>query len=138
MGSYSNLDGLLECLCINLIDEAEKLPKADMVIANLLIEYIGYESFRNAIGQVSPKYVSCIIQINIEDSWVSESLYLHVFDGLEQVHHQIEESALKKTMSEIGYQEIKTLEYILPNGKNWCRWTLEDKYLFVNLANSLV
>lgn len=121
MGSYSNLDGLLECLCINLIDEADKLPKVDMVIANLLIEYIGYESFRNAIGQVSPKYVSCIIQINIEDSWVSESPYLHVFDGLEQVHHQIEESALKKTMSEIGYHEIKTLEYILPNGKNWCR-----------------
>ena len=54
---YSNLDGLLECLHINLIDEADKLPKADMVVANLLIEYIGYECFQNAIRQVSPKYV---------------------------------------------------------------------------------
>ncbi|MFR1841397.1 MAG: class I SAM-dependent methyltransferase [Oscillospiraceae bacterium] len=114
---YSNLDGLLECLHINLIDEADKLPKADMVVANLLIEYIGYECFQNAIRQVSPKYVSCIIQINMEDNWVSDSPYLHVFDGLEQVHHQMEELALKKAMSEIGYHAIKTLEYILPNGK---------------------
>lgn len=40
---YPELDGLLECLCINLISETDKLPKADMVIANLLIEYIGYD-----------------------------------------------------------------------------------------------
>lgn len=53
----------------------------------------------------------------MEDNWVSDSPYLHVFDGLEQVHHQMEELALKKAMSEIGYHAIKTLEYILPNGK---------------------
>ena len=40
---YSELNGLLECLCIDLINETNKLPKADMVIANLLIEYIGYD-----------------------------------------------------------------------------------------------
>lgn len=114
---YSNLDGHLECLCINLIDEADKLPKADMVIANLLIEYIGYEFFQNAIRRVSPKYVSCIIQINMEDSWVSDSPYSHVFDGLEQVHHQMEEQALEKSMSEIDYHAIRTLEHMLPNGK---------------------
>ena len=34
---YPELDGSLKCLCINLIDETDKLPKADMVIANLLI-----------------------------------------------------------------------------------------------------
>ncbi len=114
---YPELDGLLECLCINLIDETDKLPKADMVIANLLIEYIGYECFQNAIKQANPKYVSCIIQINMEDNWVSDSPYLHVFDGLEQVHHQMEEQALEKAMLEIGYHAIKTLEHMLPNGK---------------------
>lgn len=114
---YPNLDGLLECICINLIDETDKLPKADMIIANLLIEYIGYECFQKVIEHVNPKYVSCIIQINIEDSWVSDSPYLHVFDGLEQVHHQMEEKALERTMLEIDYHAIKTLEHILPNGK---------------------
>ena len=114
---YPDLCGLLECLCINLIDETNKLPKADMVIANLLIEYIGYECFQKAVRYVNPKYISCIIQINIEDNWVSDSPYLHVFDGLEQVHHQMDTYVLENTMREIGYHEIKTLEHILPNGK---------------------
>ena len=114
---YPHLDGLLECMCINLIDEADKLPKADMVIANLLIEYIGYQSFQNAIRQVHPKYVSCIIQINMEENWVSDSPYLHVFDGLEQVHHQIKEQTLEKVMHEIDYHAIRTLAHKLPNGK---------------------
>lgn len=122
---YSDLDGFLECLCINLIDEADKLPKADMVIANLLIEYIGYECFQDAIRQVSPKYVSCIIQINMEDNWVSDSPYLHVFDGLEQVHHQMEEQALEKSMSEIDYHAIRTLEHMLPNGKKLVQMDFE-------------
>lgn len=114
---YPDLDGILECMCINLIDEPNHLPKADMVIANLLIEYIGYECFQKAIQHVDPKYVSCIIQINMEDHWVSDSPYLHVFDGLDQVHHQMEEQTLKSAMLEIDYHAIKSLEHMLPNGK---------------------
>ncbi len=122
---YPKLDGLLECLCINLINETDKLPKADMVIANLLIEYIGYGCFQKAVKQVNPKYVSCIIQINIEDNWVSDSPYLHVFDGLEQVHHQMEEQALEKAMLEIDYHAIRTLEHMLPNGKKLVQMDFE-------------
>jgi len=114
---YPDLEGVLECLCINLMEETDKLPKADMVIANLLIEYIGYECFQKAIQIVNPKYVSCIIQINIEDNWVSDSPYLHVFDGLELIHHQMEERALEKSMIEINYYKIRNLEHMLPNGK---------------------
>ena len=115
---YPELDGLLECLCIDLINEADKLPKSDMVIANLLIEYIGYECFQKTIQHICPKYVSCIIQINTEDNWVSDSPYLHMFDELEQVHHQIEVQTLEKTMLKINYHTIKALEHMLPNGKN--------------------
>lgn len=114
---YPELEGLLECRCINLIDEPEQLPKADLVMANLLIEYIGYECFQRVIKHVSPRYVSCIIQMNLEGNWVSDSPYLHTFDGLEQVHHQIEEHELEQAMLEIEYRSIKTLERILPNGK---------------------
>lgn len=95
---YPDLEDILDCICVNLLRETDKLPQADMVIANLLIEYIGYECFQEAVRQVNPKYVSCIIQINAEDNWVSDSPYLHAFDGLEQIHHQMEEQALKKSM----------------------------------------
>lgn len=47
---YSSLEGVLQCMQIDLIEEADKLPQADMIIANLLIEYIGYEVFQNVVG----------------------------------------------------------------------------------------
>ena len=53
---YPNLDELLECLCIDLTDEAHELPKAGLVIANLLIEYIGYECFQKTIQHVDSTY----------------------------------------------------------------------------------
>ena len=114
---YPNLAGVLECLYLDLTGRADQLPRAELIVANLLIEYIGYECFQNVVRHVDPKFVSCVIQINPEDGWVSDSPYLHVFDGLDRVHHQIEETALKKAMAGIGYHEVKTLERLLPNGK---------------------
>lgn len=115
---YPDLSGILECLHKNLITQSSELPQAELIIANLLIEYIGYDVFQKIITHVKPKYVSCIIQINTdENEWVSDSPYLHVFDGLEKVHHQMEEKALIATMQKIGYQLIQTLEHPLPNGK---------------------
>lgn len=114
---YSGLKGLLECLCIDLLKDADTLPKADMIIANLIIEYIGYECFQHVVRHVNSKYVSCIIQINTEDSWVSDSPYLHVFDKLNQVHSQINGSRLEQAMLEIDYNMINTFDYLLPNGK---------------------
>ena len=114
---YQSLSGTLECLCVDLISEAEKLPQADMVIANLLIEYIGYECFQRVVKVTQPQYVSCIIQINLDDSFVSDSPYLRVFDGLERVHHQMVERELQNNMETIEYQLLQRLEYQLPNGK---------------------
>ena len=34
-------------------EDADKLPKSDMVIADLLIEYIGYECFQKVIQQLA-------------------------------------------------------------------------------------
>ena len=115
---YTELSGVLECLHIDLINETEKLPQAQFLIANLLIEYIGYEAFQRAVLQTAPEYVSCVIQINTdEEQWVSESPYLHAFDRLDEVHHQMEESALTAAMNEIGYSLILQESCLLPNGK---------------------
>lgn len=114
---YPELDGVLECLCADLTRDVRQLPRADMVIANLLVEYIGYACFQEALRQVAPKFVSCIIQINTGGGWVSDSPYLHVFDGLDRIHCQIEEQALERAMRETGYRLSGTLEHPLPNGK---------------------
>lgn len=114
---YTDISDILECIQLNLIEETNKLPKAELLIANLLIEYIGYESFQRAVGQVQPKYVSCIIQINVDDSWVSDSPYIHAFDDLDKVHHQMGEGSLIQTLIDIGYKRIAQKEKPLPNGK---------------------
>ena len=115
---YTQLSGVLKCLHIDLINEAEKLPQAQLLIANLLIEYIGYGTFQRAVLQTAPEYVSCVIQINTdEEQWVSESPYLRAFDRLDEVHHQMEEKALTVAMNDIGYSLILKETYPLPNGK---------------------
>ncbi len=115
---YSELGDILECRRIDLISETSKLPQAELVIANLFIEYVGYEVFKLGIQKSDAKYVSCVIQINTDEgTWVSDSPYLHAFDGLDTVHHQMEKKSLIKAMNGIGYELLKTDEYPLPNGK---------------------
>ncbi|MBD5137370.1 MAG: methyltransferase type 11 [Lachnospiraceae bacterium] len=114
---YSDISDILECIQLNLIEETDRLPKAELLVANLLIEYIGYDCFQKAVEQVQPQYVSCIIQINVNDSWVSDSPYIHVFDDLDKVHHQMEEAPLIQTLKGIGYKLTAKTENPLPNGK---------------------
>lgn len=118
---YPNLKGILHTVCANLLDASLQLPHSELLIADLLIEYIGYECFQKVVCLVKPQYVSCIIQINTGKSFVSDSPYLHAFDELEQVHHQMEEKALTSAMQEIRYQEIRKMEKELPNGKKLVR-----------------
>lgn len=125
---HADLTGILQCLCVDVANECEKLPSSELVIANLLIEYIGYPAFRKVIRQVKPDYVSCAIQINRNESqWVSDSPYLHAFDRLDEVHHQMEEQALTDAMRGIGYARILREAFPLPNGKELLRLDFECK-----------
>lgn len=118
---YNELGDLFETICVDLLDNNLQLPCSELLVANLLVEYIGYECFQKIIRLVKPLYISCIIQINTGDSFVSDSPYIHAFDCLEKVHHQMEENNLLNCMSKIGYQIRKTMEQILPNGKKFVR-----------------
>ena len=125
---YINLDGVLECLQTDLINEYDKLPDSQLVIANLLVEYIGYKAFMKAMMRVRPLYISCVIQINTDEAaWVSDSPYLHAFDRLDEVHCQMEEQALVRAMEEIGYRKILVQSNPLPNGKALLRIDFERK-----------
>ena len=122
---YPQLESL-ECLRIDLTTESEKLPEAQLLIANLLIEYIGYPAFQRAVLQSAPDHVSCVIQINTDaESWVSDSPYLHEFDGLDAVHHQMDAAVLTDAMHEIGYADVLTETESLPNGKALVRIDFE-------------
>lgn len=118
---YPELQGVLEPIHADLTESAEALPHAELLVANLFIEYIGYECFQNAVTRVKPRYVSCVIQVDTDVSFVSDSPYIHTFDRLEEVHQPIEEAALSGAMSEIGYKKEARAERPLPNGKKLVR-----------------
>ena len=115
---YPDHKGILSCIQADIINETDKLPEAQLVIANLLIEYIGYDAFGKVVSHVSPEYVSCVIQINTDEAqWVSDSPYIHAFDRLDEVHHQMSKEELTSAVEEIGYTLISEALTPLPNGK---------------------
>ena len=114
---YKSLDGIFEGICMDLTDKNNTLPCAGMMVADLLIEYIGYPCFQNAIMQVKPLYISCIIQINTNHGFVSDSPWIHAFDKLDKVHHQMQEDELITLMKDMNYGLIDKIEELLPNGK---------------------
>ncbi len=118
---YEALGDVLETIRADLADANLQLPHSGLLVANLLVEYIGYECFQRVVGLVKPLYVSCIIQINTGESFVSDSPYIHAFDCLEEVHHQMDEKSLTDCMSRIGYELKHTSEQLLPNGKKFVR-----------------
>lgn len=120
-GRYPGLEGVLELICTDLTQGADALPQAELVVANLFLEYVGYGCFQQAVRRTGARYVSCIIQVNGDESFVSDSPYLHAFDRLEEVLHPIEETALVRVMDETGFQPGTRAERTLPNGKRLVR-----------------
>ncbi len=114
---YPELEGVFIPIQADLTKPDVQLPQADLVVANLLIEYIGYGAFQNVLGMVKPQYVSCMIQINKDDGFVSDSPYLHVFDCLNAVHHQLSEKDLTNALHHRDYIQLYCVERSLPNGK---------------------
>ena len=123
---FDMLGNRFETICEDLLEEEIHLPFAELLIANLLIEYIGYDAFVRVVRQVKPKIVSSVLQINEGDSFVSDSPYLHAFDCLEEVHRQIEEEKLVDCLQKIQYQEILRDEIPLPNGKKLLRIDMKE------------
>ena len=124
---YPQLNGKLHLFCVDLLGDVATLPYADLVVANLLLEYIGCACFQKVIKRVEPRYVSCIIQINTDACFVSESPYSHAFDGLSRVYHKIEERSLIRAMENIDYCVVLREEISLPNHKKLVRLDFEQQ-----------
>ncbi len=122
---YSYLGSRFKEVCMNLTEPTSILPKSELVIADLFVEYIGYEAFIYHMKDIYPRYISIVIQINSSDEFVSDSQYIHAFDRVAEVHHQMEEVELRQSLDRIGYSCILKKEYALPNKKLFQRFDFE-------------
>lgn len=118
---YPQLEDVTELICTDLRISADTLPGAGLLIADLIIEYIGYDCFESVVKAVHPEYVSCAVQADTGEGFVSESPYLHHFDGLESIHCSIDSAKIEKLLSSLGYRCVKNKVYPLPNGKSLVR-----------------
>ncbi|SHO45143.1 hypothetical protein [Anaerocolumna xylanovorans] len=114
---YKNLSGIFEPLHIDLTQNVSELPEARLLVADLLLEYIGLNCFLKVVEQVKPEYISCILQINTDESFV--------FDGSEDVSHPITLYELTKAMFQIHYELNIADERELPD----CKKLLQLDYI---------
>ena len=121
---YPALDKVFEPVCCDVSAQADALPKADLLIADLFVEYVGCACFARAVAQVSPEYVSVVIQLDTGKEYVSDSPYIHVFDRLDEIHSQINENELESALRTAGYIKVSSYTQDLPNGKQLARLDL--------------
>lgn len=113
---------------LNLIqkDFTEKsftLPTIDLLIANMIIEYVGIRQFTEFLSEnnSSISVLSCTIQSEEKSNFVSKSDYTSAFDSLETVLHSIHPAQLVQSLRKIGFECIEQKDYQLPNEKRFIR-----------------
>lgn len=120
---YPQLDGVLELMCCELRDIYTILPFADILICNLIVEYLGISSFVKLIknNRDNVNVISCVIQKNNSNDFVSSSDLTSDFDPILSIHHNIDEDVLQKEFLNAGFICLKKIVYPLPNGKKFIR-----------------
>lgn len=118
---HPELNGRYTTVLADILNAGCILPRAELVVANLFVEYVGCGNFARAIGRMNPQYVSCVIQIDPAESFVSESPYTTKLEILDSVHSSVNPGELATAMSHIGYKSISEISTSLPNGKQFLR-----------------
>lgn len=113
--------GGIDCICEDLINLKQSLPHSDVVLANLLIEYIGVEKIKEVLDKVKPTIFSCVIQIEDTKGFVSISPYIDSMRVLEDLFIPVNKELLRQCIECLGYSITCEKLYILPNGKELMR-----------------
>jgi hypothetical protein len=105
------------------IDRDLTIQRVDLLIANLIVEYVGGEEFAAfaAANAARIGLVSCVIQFNDAQGFVSSTPDASAFDGLATVASDVEPDALAALMSAVEFACVGSGEYPLPNGKTLVR-----------------
>jgi hypothetical protein len=105
------------------VDRSLTIERVDLLIANLIIEYVGASEFVAfaAANADSIGVLSCVTQRNDAEGFVSSTDHASSFDALASVSSDIHPEMLASAMSEAGFIALGRREYPLPNGKTLLR-----------------
>jgi predicted TPR repeat methyltransferase len=101
------------------IDRSVTIERVDLLIANLIVEYIGLDEFVAfaAANARSIGVLSWVVQQNSAEGFVSSTEYASSFDALASVSSDIDPETLTSAMSDEAFVALDRREYPLPNGK---------------------
>ena len=114
--TYSNFGDKLKTICCDLNESV--LPPCDLLICNLIIEYLGIAAFKRLLGRLEFKTVSCVIQRNCGNNFVSSSQTAEKLASLNLLHRDIDAEELTECL---GMNVIVRKAYSLPNNKQFIR-----------------
>jgi len=102
------------------IDHSVRIEPVDLLIANLVVEYIGLDEFVRfvAANAHSIGTLSCVVQHNVSASFVSVTAQTASFDGLASVASDISADELCAALAEAGFTSIWSADHPLPDGKS--------------------
>jgi hypothetical protein len=105
------------------IDRSLSIERVGLLIANLIIEYVGVEEFVAfaAANARSIGVLSCVIQRNDASGFVSSTDYASSFDGLASVSSDVAPETLASAMLAARFEALDHFEHPLPNGKTLVR-----------------
>jgi hypothetical protein len=102
-----------------LVERTLIIDQADLLIANLIIEYVGVDEFVAFAALNAPRIgvLSCVTQQNRGAGIVSATAYASAFVGLDAIACEVDPQRLSSAMTSAGFEVIGTTENLLPNGK---------------------
>lgn len=111
------------------IDRTLMIASTGLLIANLLVEYVGIDEFSAFVGAniSSIGTLSCVIQRNDATGFVSCTPHASSFDGLGTVASDIDADELTTAMSEANLDIAARHHYPLPNGKLLIRMDFQSR-----------
>lgn len=118
---FPSLGSRLQLIEADIGKLGTRLPEVDLLIADLVIEYMGTEIFCAKAAESLAKYISCVIQAVAKNDFVSESPYQSEFEEIGLFHHDINEITLTANFQKYGYQQVVREVIDLPNGKQFVR-----------------
>lgn len=118
---YRNLNNV-QYFCMNIEKDDYFFNMVNLVICNLIFEYVNEELVIKKISKIlsSEGVLSIVIQKNNRNSFVSKTKYKSL-NGLNKIHHDIDENEIIKILNFNGFTVINRVEYKLPNGKRLIR-----------------
>lgn len=119
---YENKGFKLTLNKIDLTDKEAAIHPCDILISNLVVEYIGKYNFTRIINKSNPHYISVVLQITFDKKKaIADSPHIKVLQNISSIRTEILPQDLTNALHLIGYQLVYSKIYEVNQFKSFIR-----------------